>query len=348
MIWDTFLFSSELDLLELRLWETEDVVDRWLIAESKTTHSGHRKPLFYLENRDRFARWNRRIEHAVFDLPEGSDCPQNNLLREIHQRTQIGLHLENHGIRDDDVVMLSDVDEIPCEAALKRYKPDMGLMAVETPHSYYWLNTCGGGWGAIRIGTWKQIMAAVGNDFQSLRHVGRDLPLLRADPNVWGSGGWHLSFTGGVEAIQQKMAWYQHTNLATGSLMNPRWLRACAWTGMNLLMALSPTMNGWFKFTPEPLVMPKAIGRFPGLLASGVRFAYPENADSVRDAFVRATDAREVGIWYPAGDCGLQALAVAAARWPQKLQVDCCGLHEEREQFWHNVKALGATNVVEA
>ena len=51
---DSIIFFNELDLLEMRLNILNDVVDTFVITESPFTVSGNEKPLYYLENKDRF------------------------------------------------------------------------------------------------------------------------------------------------------------------------------------------------------------------------------------------------------------------------------------------------------
>ncbi len=43
-VYDAFLFSNELDILEIRLQELKDVVDKFVIIESNTTFTGVEKP----------------------------------------------------------------------------------------------------------------------------------------------------------------------------------------------------------------------------------------------------------------------------------------------------------------
>jgi len=54
MIVDSFLFGWELDMLECRLIELYDVVDKFYLIESSVTFQGSSKPLIYKNNLDRF------------------------------------------------------------------------------------------------------------------------------------------------------------------------------------------------------------------------------------------------------------------------------------------------------
>jgi hypothetical protein len=107
-VYDCFPFFNELDILELRLAELWPHVDRFVLAESTRSFAWKPKPLHFAENRQRFSRFLSKIEHVVIDdLPEEGDAWD----REAFQRNAIVRGLGD--ARPDDVVLLSDVDEIP-------------------------------------------------------------------------------------------------------------------------------------------------------------------------------------------------------------------------------------------
>ena len=51
MVYDSFQFFNELDILLLRMHILNDVVDKFVISESTVTFSGDAKPLYYEENK---------------------------------------------------------------------------------------------------------------------------------------------------------------------------------------------------------------------------------------------------------------------------------------------------------
>jgi beta-1,4-mannosyl-glycoprotein beta-1,4-N-acetylglucosaminyltransferase len=61
MLVDTFMFYNELTVLELRLNLLDEYVDRFVLVESEVNHKGGPKPLFFQENKDRFAKWAHKI-----------------------------------------------------------------------------------------------------------------------------------------------------------------------------------------------------------------------------------------------------------------------------------------------
>ena len=47
-LYDSFMFSNEEDLLLLRIVEGLEYVEKFIIIESRETHSGYKKPLYLI------------------------------------------------------------------------------------------------------------------------------------------------------------------------------------------------------------------------------------------------------------------------------------------------------------
>ncbi|MDT8871702.1 hypothetical protein RAA17_12885 [Komagataeibacter rhaeticus] len=62
-----FLFD-ELDILDIRLRELNDIVDYFVICESSLTFNGDPKPKLFLENAGRYKRYQDRIIHFSVDF----------------------------------------------------------------------------------------------------------------------------------------------------------------------------------------------------------------------------------------------------------------------------------------
>ena len=107
MVYDCFQFFNELDILKIRLNVLAPVVDRFVISEATETFSGIKKPLYYEENKELFAAFQDRIIHVVVD-----DTPQGD----THYRDTFQKNAVTRGLKDctdDDIVIFSDLDEIP-------------------------------------------------------------------------------------------------------------------------------------------------------------------------------------------------------------------------------------------
>ena len=145
MLYDCFIFFNELDILEIRLNEMSPVVDRFVLVEAKKTFQGTPKPLYFEENKSRFMPFLDKIEHIIVDFPTENDqyrhAKSPAWAREYFQRDQIGQGLKN--LQPDDLVLVSDVDEIVKASALKHAKTTLRLneLGIFTGNNYaHYLN----------------------------------------------------------------------------------------------------------------------------------------------------------------------------------------------------------------
>ncbi len=112
-IYSAFPFCNELELLELRLREHWDYVDKFILVESTRTQQGSPKALHYNDNKSRFQEFSEKIIHLIYTPTEDDFvCLGENLSwLEDRQRRYI-----IHGLvesSENDIVMMSDADEIP-------------------------------------------------------------------------------------------------------------------------------------------------------------------------------------------------------------------------------------------
>jgi len=209
---DCFTFFNELDLLEFRLKLLNDHVDHFVIAESNLTHSGQPKPFYFEENKARFEQWKEKIiylpvkqntEGLVFSS-EISYNPQSAAWK-LENGQRNALAAAKDSIADNDLVLLSDLDEMPDQALLKKIKPGNSPVVLSMLFHYYFLNCQNAGherW-------WNGTIASTGKQFntstpQELRNQRNDLPVVK-------KAGWHFSYLGGLEKIKQKIRSFAHT-----------------------------------------------------------------------------------------------------------------------------------------
>ena len=114
MVYDCFQFFNELDILKIRMNVLNDVVDRFVISESTVTFSGKKKPLYFAENRERFSEFDNKIVHQIVQDTPDVDPFQ----RDSFQKCAVKRPLEKM-CTDDDIIIFSDVDEIPNPEVLK-------------------------------------------------------------------------------------------------------------------------------------------------------------------------------------------------------------------------------------
>lgn len=127
-IFDTFLFGFELDLLEIRLNLLDPYVDYFVFSESQTTLSGVDKELYYKNNKERFKKFEHKIIYNEIPDPTEEQLEvisrQYNISeypsyqRDVYQKNSIKQVLEQY-CKDDDIVLWSDLDEVPNPEVLK-------------------------------------------------------------------------------------------------------------------------------------------------------------------------------------------------------------------------------------
>lgn len=224
MIFDCFPFFNELDLLELRLNELWDVVDRFVLVEAPLTHSGNKKPLYYDINRDQFAKFQSKIIHIIaYNMPKTTEQVRasynewdkswindgyltgENWVRERYQRNQIMIGLE--GSKPDDIVIIEDADEMVKTEILQNIEKtvvDESNAVEQTLHTYFMNFKCVNmKWAGSKILRRKFVT----NPSEHRFHTPASGIIL--------DGGWHFNFLGGVEAIKLKLQSYAHQEFNT-------------------------------------------------------------------------------------------------------------------------------------
>ncbi|EME40796.1 glycosyltransferase family 17 protein [Dothistroma septosporum NZE10] len=149
-IYDAFLFSNELDWLEIRLATLAPYVDYFVIVEAPTTFTGREKPLYLEENWDRFNRFHKKIIRKTV-LDPGQSLGLSTWAHEGYFRNSVfdatfpSLVYTSKEAHEGDVVILSDVDEIPKPETMKILRhcdvPDrLTLRSQFYYYSFQWLH----------------------------------------------------------------------------------------------------------------------------------------------------------------------------------------------------------------
>lgn len=206
---DTFPFHDELDVLECRLTELEAAVDVFVLVEADVNHQDRPKPYYYAEHAARFARWAEQIVHVrATDLPPAADFP-DPWTREQAQREWISEGLARIGVDSRDVILQSDVDEIPRALHARNVRP-LGLLSFEQRlHCFAvdWLHP--EPWRGTVAGTAGFVKGLGPTPFATMR----DARNIAECPDYLRDAGWHLSWLGGTEAARRKLTYFCHTEI---------------------------------------------------------------------------------------------------------------------------------------
>lgn len=200
LVYDCFLFLNEFEVLDIRLHEMNDVVDRFVIVESVETFRGNPKPLNFAENMARFEPFEHKIIYVVLYDRFKTVSPWD---RETHQRNQILLGLAE--CTDEDIIMISDVDEIvKAEGVSQIYsaicnQPNSHVGVSQKLH-FNLLNS-------IPSGIWNGTVATSYGELkrsspQSLRDIRSEVRPV--------AEGWHFTWQGGIAKGMYKLGAYSH------------------------------------------------------------------------------------------------------------------------------------------
>lgn len=208
---DCFTFYNELDMLKFRLDYLYDTVDKFILLESTVTFSGVQKELYFQKNKQLYDAYKDKIIHVIVDDLPGDDPSKNAIdnawVRERLQRNLLDRGISQLQLTDDDIIVITDLDEIPDRKTLNLLKTIDKIenipYALEQDMYYYNL-TC------KRKSKWHHPkfvnFITYKNEFRcradDIRMVGRYA--------VVKNGGWHLSYFGDVGFIQNKIKNFAH------------------------------------------------------------------------------------------------------------------------------------------
>lgn len=203
-IFDCFIFNNEVDLLELRLSILDGVVDKFVIIEGDKTFSGNYKRSNFITHKERFKKWEDKIIFKYFKMPD-FDVSWD---REIYSRNY---YLKSLPIfKDDDIIISSDLDEIPNPEAIRCVKDwidDENHFTFQMNFYMYYLNNfMTSNWFGTRVATYKYLKDKTVDD---IREATEDES--RISGPIIDNGGWHFSYFGGKEMIKKKIESFSHT-----------------------------------------------------------------------------------------------------------------------------------------
>lgn len=130
-LYDTFVFAYEFQVLEMRLFELEGIVDTFALMESSSTHRRISKPLFFARHREQYQRFLSSIIHLIADPSEWGalgefDGGRDDWLIENRQRglllTKLINALPPNTLKPYDLIIHGDTDEIPQREILAHLK----------------------------------------------------------------------------------------------------------------------------------------------------------------------------------------------------------------------------------
>jgi len=214
-LFDCFMYFDEDLVLDLRLNILNEKVDAFVIAEATKDHTGKEKKLNFDINN--FKKFKDKIVYIVVDdLPTDIKSYKKNWpvhhLRDQHQRNALYKGYKDCG--DNDLIMISDIDEIPDPNKIEEFKI-INKYACFVQKNFQskinLLNISDNNWNGTKITQKKYLRSP-----QWLRNIKTSKPAFwkfykPRQPQLIYDGGWHFSFLKNPRGISKKIKSYSHS-----------------------------------------------------------------------------------------------------------------------------------------
>src|ERR1041384_3452093 len=208
MVYSLTPFFTENDIAEIRFATLDPVVDIHVVGESRLTHSGQPKPLNF--DHDRFKQWAHKIRYIEIDLDNppplrhgefytqgathNGDAAKQDWMREKEHRRQL---IKGFDGKPDDLILLSDLDEIPHPDAVACGQENILLCRMHVARlNYRWETEAHESHSICRI-------------FPAHKFADLEEARLTHMPPL-GPAGWHLSW---MQDMGTKLAAFVHQEL---------------------------------------------------------------------------------------------------------------------------------------
>ncbi len=227
-IYDCFTFNDENHLLEIRLNELNNYVDYFIIIEFGQTHQGTAKP----KNIDAkiLNKFSNKVRYYFVEQFENINQP--------HGRDQFQRNYVLKGLFDadnEDVIIVSDIDEIPDFRNFDIKKVNDNIIAFSQFHFMYKLNLLmKEKWIGSKLCKFKKLKSP--QWLRSLR-TNKKYSLFRIDKlispryvmnfKIVEKGGWHFGWLRKTSSIIKKLESYAHSEHNTDYYKNESFIEKC-------------------------------------------------------------------------------------------------------------------------
>ena len=232
MIIDSFLFFQELDLLEIRLEYLYPIVDKFIIIEARQSFKGNEKNYIFEQNIDRYQKY---LDKIIYNKIEDFHTKYEGLIKFLEKSNsrvykKISVFIERHDYyskknlshildsyhrecihialdkfcEEEDIILLSDLDEIPPFEIVKKLKHKKNLkdfsVFVQHEFQYFLNNYAGSNWYGTIVSPYRLIKE------YSLNKLRKDSRRFK----VLANAGYHFTSIGNKKSIINKIESWGH------------------------------------------------------------------------------------------------------------------------------------------
>ena len=201
-IYDCFMFWNEVEILYIRLDTLYEHVDKFIICESKESHSKRvtKKEYVFIENKQLYEKFMDKIIFIPVDnLPFEGDFANGNAIWKNENWQRKNLFKIIKDVNDNDIIAISDIDEIYDPSLIPNITSNLdnyNIIGINHKLFYYYVNN-------LKTQVWqgsffcRKKTITSENIIQEIRNIRTSLP-------YYVTGGWHYSWMGGENKICEK------------------------------------------------------------------------------------------------------------------------------------------------
>lgn len=244
-IFDCFLYNGENNLLDIRLNYLYNYVDYFVVVESCQTFQAKKKKFLLEKNFKKINKFKKKIIYFknnifaknVSDLEKKINDQYPEVFKNLSKldnfnkndftwyldsfHREIIIEAIKNKIEDDDVFILSDLDEIPSYKLIANSKSNNKKINVlkQKEFRYFYNTLFSSDWKGTIITTWKQAKIYGLNNLRLLSKKTDDFQCIK-------NGGYHFSTMGPIDNINKKINEWGHSefnNSLIKSLMKYRY-----------------------------------------------------------------------------------------------------------------------------
>jgi len=230
-------FDDDL-VLDIRLNTLDKYVDHFVIAEATMDHAGNEKKLNF--DIKKFIKFKNKINYLIIeDLPKNIKTYKKDW-HPAHIRDQFQRNSLERGYRkftDNDLIMISDIDEIPNPKKIQEFKIKNRYACFIQKNfqaKINNLNITNENWPGTKICQKKFLKSP--QWLRNLKTKKRKIWSFFRDkePQVIFNGGWHFSFLKNNELIQKKIMSFAHQEFNQSNLTDLESIRKRVDSGLDI------------------------------------------------------------------------------------------------------------------
>ena len=259
MLIDSFLFFNETELTELRIKYLNKIVDYFVVIEADITHQGQKKAWNFpkiLENN--LKEFSKKIQYHQLNIdPEKIKNEESWIIDNVKgddawrienfQRNYIKNACQKFS--DEDILIISDVDEIPSKSKLEFIKTsDFKKVAPIAFEQYLFHIDCN----FLKLESWRGSIVTTMQICNA--YSPHKLRRLRNKISHFTDSGWSFSSFGGPKKIKEKLESIAHKEFNNDKFKNLDHIINCQKTGADLFHRKVKAKKIDKTFFPEDLL----------------------------------------------------------------------------------------------